>query len=102
MLRRLETSSQMRKKIITLVAVLVVAVVFLEIWAVNRLATYGEQINKLEKAKAALLLENQVLENEIAQKSSLSEMAVLSEYLGFTKVSKMEYVQGSQGLALNH
>ncbi len=52
-----------RKKILIVVCLIVIPVVVLEIWSVNRLATYGVQISELERSKDRLKLENQILEN---------------------------------------
>lgn len=78
--------------------ILIVAV--LEIWSVNRMATYGAEITKLEHSKSVLKLENQLLENEIAQRSSLTNIERYRIYLGFEKVKKIEQVKDF-GLALN-
>ncbi len=67
----------------------------------NRLATYGDRINNLEQAKASLRMENQILENKIADKSSLNKVAKTSTHLGFQKVKNVEYLDSSN-LALNY
>ncbi len=98
---KIEHSSWTRKKILIFLGILIVMVVVLEIWSINRLATYGEQINKLDRIKASLKVENQVLANQIAQKSSLSSIEKYTIYLGFEKAKNIEVVKDS-GLALNH
>lgn len=99
-LNRFEITSKFKKKlIITLTAVIILTGV-LQIWAINRLSTYGEQISQLEFAKGAILMENQLLENQIAAKNSLSQTNEVSKKLGFEKISKLEYFE-DRGLALN-
>lgn len=78
---------------------IVIPVIVLEIWSLNRLSTYGEQISSLEKTKASLKLDNQILENEIAQKSSLRIMENISKSYGFKNISKVEYVKDLNSIA---
>ncbi len=100
LLNRFEVTPKFKKKlIITLTAVIMLTGV-LQIWAINRLSTYGEQISQLETAKQAILMENQLLENQIAAKSSLAQTNEVSKKLGFEKISKLEYFE-DRGLALN-
>lgn len=89
------------KKIIFGVFLIFIALVVLEIWAVNRLATFGEKINQIERLKAQIHLENQILENQIAQGSSIKNLKDLTMDAGFQKISTLYYIQPS-GLALNH
>ncbi len=79
---------------------LVLPFVLLEIWSVNRLSTLGVEINKMENTAAALKLENQVLENEIAKRSALSQIGKNAQALGFVKVKTRTQIQ-SPYLALN-
>jgi len=72
----------------------------IEIWTVNRLSTYGQKISNIEQSKTELTLENQILQDEIAQKSSLSEVEKYATTLGFDSDPKIQYLQ-NQGLALN-
>ncbi len=71
----------------------VILLVVTEIWATNRLATYGLEISGLQQSKTAIILENQLLENEIAQKSSLLNIETSSKDLGFGKISNLEYIK---------
>lgn len=98
---QIETNAWTRKKILMFFGLILLIVAVLEIWSVNRLATYGEQINRLERSKAALKLENKLLEYEIAKNSSLSESEKYAPYLGFDTTHQVEYLNDF-GLALNH
>lgn len=89
-----------KKRIIAILVIALVPLIVLAIWATNRLATYGEQINQLEKTKRALTLENEVLANKIAEKSSLSKTEQQSLNLGFEKIKNVESIQ-LPNLALN-
>lgn len=100
-LKKLEIGSKSRKKIVLVLGALIVFAVVLEIWAVNRLATFGLQISELEKNKNTLVLENQVLENEIAKKTSLLEVSKEASGLGFEKIKQIEYIE-DHNLALNY
>lgn len=98
---QIENNAWTRKKILMFFGLILLIVAVLEIWSVNRLATFGEQINELERSKAALKLENKLLENEIAKHSSLSEAQKYVPHLGFQTTMKVEYLSDF-GLALNH
>ena len=91
--------ADLKKRMLLIIFILIIPAVVLEIWSVNRLATLGPKINTLEQAKAKLTLENQVLENEIAQKSSLSEVEDQSKQLGFQRIKSVIYL-GPDNLAL--
>lgn len=80
-----------RKKFIITLLLLLIPFVVLEIWSLNRLSTLGEQINTLEKTKQALILENQLLENEISNYSSLKEILKKAVIFGFEKSKNIEY-----------
>ncbi len=91
----------LKTKALGLFLVVVLFLIVLEVWAVNRLATFGLQISKLERTKSDLRLENQVLRNKIAKKASLSQIEILSKNLGFVGIKTLQYVSDS-GLALGH
>ena len=78
-----------------MLVVLFLVGVVLEIWTTNRLATYGEQTAKFEESKFRLQLENQILTNEIAQKSSLLELEKQSAKLGLSRIQKIEYLNAT-------
>ncbi len=82
----------MKKRHIGMVLLLVIPLIVIEIWAVNRLSTYGEQISKLEETRAALEIENKILENKIAKETSLLNMVSLSSQLGFEVALNVEYL----------
>lgn len=87
-----KTSVNKRQLIVGMsLALLFVAV--LEIWALNRLSTFGEQIVRIEQSSSQLKVENQLLENRIAEKSSLKEISELSRSLGFASASKIQYLR---------
>lgn len=89
------------KKIVVGLAFIVISITVLEIWVVNRVSTYGIQIIQLEQTKSALILQNQVLGNQIAQIASLKNMEDISRNLGFEHTKNIQYLQ-TAGLALNY
>ncbi len=89
-----------RRMMINLSLVILFGII-LEIWAVNRLASFGTQYFKINNSKNELILENQLLKNQIARQSSLSVTADFATSLGFEKISKVSYLQ-QPDLALNH
>lgn len=89
-----EKENNPRKKLTKLLKIGVVfflLIFFLEVWMVNRLSTYGDKIQTLQEAKVALLLENQVMETMIAQKSSLFQIEIEANKLGFAPIRNLEY-----------
>ncbi|MDO8638899.1 MAG: hypothetical protein Q7R43_04955 [Candidatus Daviesbacteria bacterium] len=76
-----------QKKVFRLIKIflgILVVVFVLEIWVANRLATNGKQIQDIKQAQANLILENQILENSIAQNMSLSIIEQRAGKLGFS------------------
>jgi cell division protein FtsL len=92
----LEDRPWFRKKIIGLILLIVAGVVVLEIWMVNRLATFGEQLSKLEEIKGSLITENELLENEIAEKSSLIHLGDKAKEEGFGPIKALKYVKETE------
>ena len=92
-----------RKRIIALGVFGLILMVVLQIWTMNRLAVLGEKITQIEKSKAALVMENQMLENQVASKASLQYIKKVADNLGFNSEtnSRLKTVL-SQELAANH
>ncbi len=82
-----------------LIVVIVVAL-FVEVWAVNRLSTSGAKINELKRQQASLELQNQVLEDKVAQSASLRTVSSQSGNLGFGSIKNIEYIK-AEAIALN-
>ena len=70
-----------------------VILIILVVWANNTVVTYGERLDKVNSLQQVLKMENQILENEIAKQSSLSNIASQSALLGFSKTEKLEYIR---------
>jgi cell division protein FtsL len=81
------------RKVIIFSLALILPFVILEIWSINRLATLGVEINKMDSTASSLRLENQVLENEIAKKSSLTTIEQSADILGFQHIKKVEKIE---------
>lgn len=92
LLKKIETQSNFRKVVLVPLGFFIIAVAILEIWAVNRLATYGQQINKLEVTKSTLKTQSQFLEAEIASASSLRKISADAQYLDFQNTKDIQYV----------
>lgn len=78
-----------QKKIFRLIKIFLcflVIIFVLEIWVSNRLSTYGKQIQDIKQIQTKLILENQVLENSIAQNMSLSKIEQMAVALGFSPI----------------
>lgn len=98
LLQKIE-QSDLKKRILLIIFILIIPAMLLEIWSVNRLATLGSKISSLEQAKVSLTLDNQVLEDEIAKKASLNQIENESQQLGFQKIKSVTYL-GTENLAL--
>lgn len=85
-----------KRRIVLFCLIAIVSVVVLEIWVMNRLSTYGEKIGEIEHAIESLRLENQILENKVAQKSSLYQLKKYGANLGLDKIKKIEYIDPNQ------
>lgn len=70
-----------------------VLVFILEIWMVNRLSTDGQKIAEIKAAEARLELENQVLENTIAENSSITALEQKMAPLGFDTSKNFIYIK---------
>ena len=81
------------KKYMVLIITGLFALMLIEIWASNNVVTYGEKLEKLSLLSKTLNLENQILENEIAKKESLTSIASKSAELGFSKPESIQYIR---------
>lgn len=77
------------------------AVIFLEIWMVNRLSTYGSKIQQLKVAQDSLILENQVLQNQLAENTALVNVEQKAASLGFSTVQNYDYFKASMLASAN-
>lgn len=87
------------RKLVLVLFILITMGAMMQIWVLNRLSTFGERINQIERNKTALKMENQILENQIAQYSALQKIKVQAANLGFKSINQIEYWK-SDGLAL--
>jgi hypothetical protein len=100
MLEILQSIHLTRKKSAGIVIAIVIIGALFEIWTLNRLATFGDQIAKFEQASLDLKLENQILENEIAMRSAFQAVNSESSQLGFKRISQIDFIRPST-VALN-
>lgn len=77
--------------IISIISLLLLAI--LQIWANNTLASYGAKLEEIAMLENQIRLDNQVIEVKIAQISSLTHIASKSAELGFTPITKVEYIK---------
>lgn len=81
------------KKYISLVVGCLFVLMLVKIWASNSVVTYGEKLERLSSLTKTLNLENQILENEIAKKMSLNNIASKSAELGFSEPESIQYIR---------
>lgn len=82
-----------KKKYIFFVAVCLFILILVEIWSSNIVASFGENFASTSQLKQALIMENQILENEIAEYASLSKVASESAKLGFSRPQSIQYIR---------
>lgn len=75
------------------VALYLFVLILTQIWVNNTAVSYGEKLESISKLKYALEMENQILENEIADGSSLGSIASNSAKLGFSKIDSIQYIR---------
>lgn len=80
------------KKYVGVCIISVIFLVVLQIWANNTMAIYGNKFENISQLQDSLTLQNQLLENKIAETSSLSRIASKSATLGLIKPEKVEYL----------
>lgn len=85
--------SSKSKSIIKLVASVVFVALVLEIWVVNSLSTYGNRLAEIKKSEQELIMENQILENQVASYGSLRNIEDESRALGFSASLKFDYIK---------
>lgn len=81
------------RKVIFFAGICAVFLILIEIWINNTLITYGAKMEKISILEKALRMENQILENEVAKKTSLKMIATESAKLGFSASEKVEYIR---------
>lgn len=89
------TDSQKRfpRKYIILVLICLLSLTLVEIWASNAAVAFGEKYEKLSSLEKNLKIENQILENDIAENSSLKAVASKSAELGFSPNIGIQYIR---------
>lgn len=65
----------------------------LEIWINNTLVTFGAKYEKITMLQEELMLENQLLEEDLAIELSLVNIATKSVGLGFLKPKDVKYLR---------
>lgn len=81
------------KKFIFLTVISLTVLIIIEIWASNTVVIYGEKFDTVSLLQQSLSTENQILENEIAKRASLLNIASESAMLGFSKISDVQYIR---------
>ena len=81
------------KKFIFFAAFGIFVLIIVEVWASNTVVAYGEKFENISLLQRSLSMENQILENEIASQSSLTNIASQSALLGFSKTERLEYIR---------
>lgn len=88
-----QTKKSFSKKYIALSLGCLFILMLAEIWASNNVVAYGEKFDRLSSIAKLLSLENQILENEIAKRESLTNVASKSAELGFSQPESIQYIR---------
>lgn len=88
-----EKKNKFPKKYVILTIFGLFVLTLIEIWASNIAVAYGEKFEKLSSKEKNLKMENQLLKNEIASKTSLSAVASKSAELGFSVAASIQYIR---------
>lgn len=86
-------SAPLKRRAIISLSFILILVILLEVWAVNRLSTYGEQLSQIDASISQFKLENSILEGEIAARSSLNKIEKIARNLGFEPPSKIQFIK---------
>lgn len=89
-----EKTSGLRTKKAGFISFAILAcLVVLQVWANNTLAMYGSKLDSISQLDSSLELENQVIENKIAELSSLNNIASKSATLGLSTPKSVQYLR---------
>lgn len=88
-----EQKKKLSKKYIGLGLIVFLVLMITEIWVNNNVVTYGEKFERLSVLAKSLNLENQILENEIAKRQALNNIASKSAELGFSEPESIQYIR---------
>lgn len=80
-------------KKVWMVSLGLISLVILEIWVYNTTTEFGYKFDNISKDSQNLILENAILENEIAKQSSLMSVASVSASLGFKSAPVIQYLR---------
>lgn len=81
------------KKLAAYIAVCLFILTLVQIWVSNTVVSFGEKFKELSSLEQTLKMENMILENEIAKKASLTNLATKSAELGFHKLESIQYIR---------
>lgn len=81
---------------------LVIILSLIQLFISHRLATTGEIVKKLEAQASQIEQENALLEEEISQMGSLTEVSQKAEQLGLVRTSNILYLTSQIPVALGH
>ncbi|MBI2018976.1 hypothetical protein HYS96_04735 [Candidatus Daviesbacteria bacterium] len=81
------------KKLVVSILACLFVLTLVQIWVSNTLVSYGEKFERLSSLEQTLKTANQILENEIAKKASLTNLATESAELGFYKQESIQYIR---------
>lgn len=90
---KFEQTQFSKKRYVVLISILVLTLVIIEIWITHNLAKFSDKFDDIARLEESLRLENQILKNKLAQKSSILNISSQSAASGFSKPTNIEYIR---------
>ena len=88
-----QSNKKASKKFIVPLGAILIVLIIVEIWVNNTLFSYGGKLQNISTLETALKMENQIIENDVAKHTSLTDVASESAKLGFSKVDNIQYIR---------
>lgn len=89
----IEQKKKFPRKYIVMAIIGLFSLTLMEIWVSNNVIAYGEKYEKLSVLEKNLKMENQILENKIAENSSLKIIASKGAELGLSRSEGIQYIR---------
>lgn len=88
-----ETGFLAHKKLVFLLSFSLLILIVAELWIGHTVTKFSEKFDNISKLQETIQNENQVLENEIASKSTLGNIASESATAGFYETHNIKYIR---------
>ena len=105
-MKKLNHEKQLQKRqrlglLMLFIWILIGSLAVAQLFISNRLTDLGEKIDKEKKMTDLLIAENRLLEEELREKESLSNISLEAQKLGFAEVKSIYYLVPQIPVAMN-